>query len=78
MKIYVLKKFPNVHKWKADEEVIGYFASRDALRKALRQHAAELSLYGGKDAFHALKRGQLDTVNNYLETGIVEIVDAVE
>lgn len=78
MKVYILKSYANCHKWTADEKVLGYYASRDSLRKALRQHAAVLSLYGGKDCFNALKRGQLDTVNGYLETGTVEVVDAAE
>ena len=78
MKVYILKSYPNSHKWQADAEVLGYFASVNSLRKAIKENAAELSLYGGKDPFNALKRGQIGTVNSYLETGLIEVVDAAE
>lgn len=76
MAIYVLKAYPDAHKWQPKSWIIGYFTNKRALLKAIRQHADELQIYDEKAFYRALARNDYRAVNTYAETGTVELVEA--
>ena len=87
MRIYILRAFPNAHKWYPDAWVIGYFTNKAALQKAITQNWATLGGYQWQDfcrAFHNYFCRE-DTLGNwrvnpdmYLECGEIEVAVANE
>lgn len=83
MKIYILRAFPNAHKWHSESEVIGYFTNKTALQKAIAKNWERLGGYQKRDfcrEFYNLyfRRDMFSNPGKYLECGEIEVVNANE
>lgn len=76
MTIYILKAYPTPHKMERDACFIGYFTSKAALFKAIRQYKFLWKPYNEDDFRRALERGDVHTLDRYTDTGSVEELDA--
>lgn len=83
MKIYILRAFPNAHKWYPDSSVIGYFTNKTALQKAIAQNWATLGGYQKRDFcrefYNRFYRNDIfSKPDQYLECGEIEVANANE
>ena len=83
MKIYILKAFPNAHKWYPDSWVIGYFTSKAKLQKAIAHHWETLGGYNRQDFNRAFYNryyvgDECSYPDMYLECGEIEVATANE
>ena len=83
MKIYILRAYPNEHKWESHSWVIGYFTNKAALQKAIFKYRDVLGLYD-KQAFQRefynayYLNNRFSSPDGYMDCGTIEVVNANE
>ena len=76
MTIYILKAYPTPHKCEAHACIIGYFTSKAALFKAIRQYAFLWKIFDKAGFRRAVALGDVYALNHCTDTGSVEVTTA--
>lgn len=83
MNIYILRAYPNEHKWVPASWVIGYFTNKATLQKAILENRDVLGIYD-KQAFQRefykdfYLNDPFSSPDSYMECGSIERVTANE